>query len=62
MSWTWELTEDSEKEFARLDPSVRFQVLKGIRKVAQNPLPTSEGGYGKPFADSKNKFSKTERD
>jgi mRNA interferase RelE/StbE len=23
-------------------------VLKAIRKVAGNPLPTTEGGYGKP--------------
>jgi len=26
-------------------------VLKGISKVAQNPLPTDEGGYGRPLGN-----------
>ena len=26
-------------------------VLKAIRKVAQNPLPVNEGGYGKPLGN-----------
>ena len=35
----------------KLDHSVQLQVLKGIRKVAQNPLPVQEGGYGKPLGN-----------
>lgn len=26
-------------------------MLKGISKVAKNPLPTDEGGYGKPLGN-----------
>ena len=26
-------------------------MLKGIRKVSQNPLPAEEGGYGKPLGN-----------
>ena len=26
-------------------------MLKGISKVAQNPLPTDEGGYGRPLGN-----------
>ena len=34
-----------------LDHSVQMQVLKGIRKVAQNPVSVNEGGYGKPLGN-----------
>ena len=33
------------------DHSAQIQVLKGIRKVSQNPLSTEEGGYGKPLGN-----------
>lgn len=36
-------------DFLALAPSVRPIVAKGIAKVAQNPLPQSRGGYGKPL-------------
>ena len=29
----------------------QVQVLKGIRKVSQNPLSVEEGGYGKPLGN-----------
>lgn len=35
----------------RLNHSVQIQVLKGIQKVSQNPLPAEEGGYGKPLGN-----------
>lgn len=35
----------------KLDHSIQLQVLKGIRKVSQNPLPIEEGGYGKPLGN-----------
>lgn len=35
----------------KLDGSVRIQVLKGIKKVSQNPLPFTQGGYGKPLGN-----------
>ena len=30
---------------------IKNQVLKGIEKVSQNPLPVTEGGYGKPLGN-----------
>ncbi|WMJ85857.1 type II toxin-antitoxin system RelE family toxin [Anaerocolumna sp. MB42-C2] len=41
----------SSTGFKKLDGSVRIQVLKGIKKVSQNPLPFSQGGYGKPLGN-----------
>ena len=35
----------------KLDHSMQIQVLKGIKKVSQNPLPVDEGGYGKPLGN-----------
>ncbi|WP_069869987.1 type II toxin-antitoxin system RelE/ParE family toxin [Fusibacter sp. 3D3] len=32
-----------------MDNSIAKQVLAGIKKVSQNPLRQSEGGYGKPL-------------
>lgn len=49
MIWTIEFLEEAQQDLRKLDGSVRVQVLKGIRKVSKNPLPTSQGGYGKPL-------------
>ena len=45
------LTEEAENDLKKLDHSVQLQVLKGIRKISQNPLPVQEGGYGKPLGN-----------
>lgn len=39
MTWIIEFLEEAEKDMKKLDHSVRVQVLKGIKKVSQNPLP-----------------------
>lgn len=49
MTWQIEFLEDAQNDLRKLDGSAKIQVLKGIRKVSQNPLPTNEGGYGKPL-------------
>ena len=51
MTWSIEFFDEAEKDMKKLDHSVQIQVLKGIRKVGQNPLPTEEGGYGKPLGN-----------
>lgn len=51
MTWNIEFLEEAEKDMKKLDHSTQIQVLKGIRKVSQNPLPTEEGGYGKPLGN-----------
>lgn len=53
MTWNIEFLEEAEKDMKKLDHSVRIQVLKGIRKVSQNPLPTEEGGYGKALGNKR---------
>lgn len=51
MTWNIAFLEEAEEDLKRLDHSARVRVLKGIRKVSQNPLPTQEGGYGKPLGN-----------
>lgn len=47
--WDIAYLPEALRELKALDGSQRMIVLKGIRKVAGNPLPQSEGGYGKPL-------------
>ena len=49
--WEVEFTAEAEKDRSTLDRSQRLQVDKAIYKVSQNPLPQSEGGYGKPLGN-----------
>ena len=35
----------------KLDKEQERRVQKAIRRVAQNPLPASQGGYGKPLGN-----------
>mgnify|MGYP002626068671 FL=1 len=51
MKWHIVFLDEAKKDLQKLDHSVQLQVLKGIRKVSQNPLPTYEGGYGKPLGN-----------
>ena len=51
MTWCVEFLKEAEKDMKKLDHSMQIQVLKGIKKVSQNPLPVDEGGYGKPLGN-----------
>ncbi|MCX6068034.1 MAG: type II toxin-antitoxin system RelE/ParE family toxin [Chloroflexi bacterium] len=51
MKWDIEFTQEAKKDLIGLDNSQQIQVLKAIRKVSGNPLPTSEGGHGKPLGN-----------
>ncbi len=51
MTWCIEFLKEAEKDMKKLDHSMQIQVLKGIKKVSQNPLPVDEGGYGKPLGN-----------
>lgn len=46
-----EYTEDAKDDVRHLDRSKQLQVIKAIQKVSQNPLPRTEGGYGKPLSN-----------
>ena len=54
MKWNIVFNEEALRDLKRLDHSIRIQVLKGIEKVSQNPLPENEGGYGKPLGNLNN--------
>ena len=55
MIWSIEFLEEATKDMKKLDHSARVQVLKGISKVGENPLPVNEGGYGKPLGNKNGK-------
>ncbi len=51
MSWEILYTDEAYGDLLGLDGSQRRSVLKAIGKVSQNPLPASEGGYGKSLGN-----------
>jgi len=53
MSWPVVFMEQATEDLSALDHSQRVQVLKAIMKVSQNPLPDTEGGYGRPLGNLK---------
>ena len=50
--WKIKITEEAQKDFGRLEGSIKKQVLAGILKVSGAPLP-SPNGYGKPLGNRK---------
>ncbi len=51
MSWEIRYTDAAKADLNDLDGSQRKAVLKAMEKVSRNPLPISEGGYGKPLGN-----------
>lgn len=53
MNTNWQIlyTPEAERDLKSLNRTQQIQVLKAIRKVSDNPLPNSEGGYGKPLGN-----------
>ena len=49
MSWNVVYLHEAEKDILALARNRQLLVNKAIKKVKQNPLPQSEGGYGKPL-------------
>ena len=47
MSWNVKYLPEAQDDFRKLDGSQKILVRKAIQKVCQNPLPETEGGYGK---------------
>ena len=43
--------EKALSDFLSLDRSMQIPVAKAIKRVAENPKPISEGGYGKPLGN-----------
>ena len=51
MIWKLKYLPEALEDLKNLDGSVRPQVIKGIQKVWQNPLPKAKGGYGEPLGN-----------
>ena len=51
MAWKIEYLNEVQRDLENLDKPVKLQVLKAIVKVSENPLPQSEGGYGKALGN-----------
>lgn len=51
MIWKLEFLPEALDDLETLDNSIRVPVLKGIKKVQQNPLTKEEGGYGTPLGN-----------
>lgn len=53
----WEVVylPEAKKDIKELDGSQKIIVRKAIDKVKKNPLPVSEGGYGKPLGNKAGK-------
>lgn len=49
--YTVTYTDAAVKDLETLDGSVRQKVISGISRASYNPLPKSEGGYGKPLGN-----------
>ncbi|ETA78932.1 type II toxin-antitoxin system RelE family toxin [Youngiibacter fragilis] len=51
MRWQIKFYEEAVRDMESLDGSTKKEVIKGTIKVSQNPLPNTEGGYGKPLGN-----------
>ncbi len=51
MNWTVKYLDEAWEDLDNLDGSPKRLVLKAIEKVKANPLPTTEGGLGKPLGN-----------
>ena len=51
MTWSVKYLPEALDDLHKLDGSQKLLVRKAIHKVCQNPLPESEGGYGKPLGN-----------
>ena len=51
MSWSVTYLPEVQKDVAALSRQRQLLVKKAIDKVRENPLPQSEGGFGKPLGN-----------
>lgn len=49
MAWQILFTKQALKDVSKLREPAKSRVYDMLRRVAENPLPFSEGGYGKPL-------------
>lgn len=54
MNWNVNYLPEALEDLRRLDGSQRILIRKAIQKISQNPLPETEGGYGKLLGNKNN--------
>lgn len=54
MSWGIKYLPEAMEDLRKLYGSQRVLIRKAVQKVCQNPLPESEGGYGKVLGNKNN--------
>ncbi len=50
-NWIDKYHPQAKRDIEKLDGSQKIVVRKAIKKILSNPLPVSEGGYGKPLGN-----------
>ncbi len=55
MNWDVKYLPEALDDLRRLDGSQKILIRKAIQKVCQNPLPETEGGYGKLLGNKNGK-------
>ena len=51
MKWSLRYLPEAVRDLKSLSGNQRIMVAKAIDKVLENPLPSHEGGYGKPLGN-----------
>ena len=51
MSYALEYSDEAKEDLKDFNQAQSSQIIKAIRRVAKNPLPQNEGGYGKPLGN-----------
>lgn len=54
MNWNVKYLPEALEDLRKLDGSQKILIRKAIQKVCQNPLPETEGGYGKLLGNKSN--------
>lgn len=49
MTWEIKFTDKAIRDLRKIKEPTKSHIQKALRKVASNPLPQHEGGYGKPL-------------
>ena len=53
MTWDLDFLPEARRDIQHLERSQQVIVRKALCKVCENPLPQSEGGYGKPLGNKR---------
>ena len=51
MNYDIDYSDEAKQDLKEFNKYQEHQIVKSIRKVAKNPLPQNEGGYGKPLGN-----------